>query len=626
MYLIPEPKALTIKEGFCYLPYCGTIKIAPSCPQRVYGFAKLLQEDITGGLEFSYGIVKGSKEGTINLSVRETLGSEHYLFHVSEEGVYIQGGDEKGLLHGVQTFRQILRQEGARIPCLCMEDYPSLPNRGFFYDVTRGRVPTLEWLKNLADTLSFYKMNQMQLYIEHSFLFSEFSEMWRDDTPLRAQEIMELDAYCMERGIELIPSLSTFGHLYKLLNTKKYRHLCELTDAGVKPFSFIDRMAHHTIDVSNEESFSLVRQMLAEYMPLFSSGKFNICADETFDLGKGRNKERASQEGVAALYMEYVEKLCGFLAENGRIPMLWGDVMLDFPEYAKRLPEGTVCLNWGYAYNQTEDSTRIYAENEVKQYVCPGVAGWNQLLNLQRNSYENISRMCEYGMKYKAEGMLNTDWGDFGHINHPAFSIPGLIYGAAASWNGGLPSYEEMNEAISSLEYGDSSGTLLKIAGRLGEQECFGWRNAVYWKEKGSKTDVSRKKEVIAEAAERVKIIPERNREIDVCVQELTGCTKFMDSTMRKRIYPYLLAAEGMKLFNRIGGIVVNAETESHVTEDVFQAAEELEKWYYKYKLLWHTVSRESELYRIGEVIFWYADYLRDLKGLQEEESYVVYR
>ena len=55
--------------------------------------------------------------------------------------------------------------------------------------------------------MAYYKMNQLQLYIEHTFLFRDFSEIWRDDTPLTAEEIMELDQYCLERGIELVPSL-----------------------------------------------------------------------------------------------------------------------------------------------------------------------------------------------------------------------------------------------------------------------------------------------------------------------------------------------------------------------------------------------------------------------------------
>src|SRR5699024_8016957 len=107
----------------------------------------------------------------------------------------------------------IIRQEGAVLPCLEIEDAPEIPNRGYYHDVTRGRIPTLSYLKHLADTLSFYKINQLQLYIEHTYLFEGLSEMWRDDTPLTAADILELDRYCRSLGIDLVPSLSCFGHL-----------------------------------------------------------------------------------------------------------------------------------------------------------------------------------------------------------------------------------------------------------------------------------------------------------------------------------------------------------------------------------------------------------------------------
>ena len=46
--------------------------------------------------------------------------------------------------------------------------------------------------------------------------------------PITPEEILELDAYCKERHIELAPSISTFGHLYKMLGCKQPNHLCEL--------------------------------------------------------------------------------------------------------------------------------------------------------------------------------------------------------------------------------------------------------------------------------------------------------------------------------------------------------------------------------------------------------------
>lgn len=597
------------------MPYTGQIVIKPSCSHEIYEAAQFLCSYIADYTGFAYEIKCGSSQGTFILEINDSLGAEHYSLDIENGHITITGGDKQGLRYGIQTIRQMLMQQGAVLPCLHIEDFPAMLNRGYFHDVSRGRVPTLSWLKSLADTLACYKMNQLQLYVEHSFLFSGLSEVTRDDTPLVAEEIMELDDYCSKRGIELIPALASFGHLYKVLSTKSFHHLCELSDVQQQPFSFQDRMAHHTIDISNEESFSLIKRLILEMMPLFKSKKFNICADETFDLGKGKNKERWEKEGTAGLYMEFIGKLCDFIASEGHIPMLWGDIMLAFPELLKQLPEETICLNWGYNKDQTEESTRIYANVGAKQYVCPGVGGWNQLINLHEAPYQNITKMCGYGMKYGAIGMFNTDWGDYGHINHPPFSIPGLIYGAWASWNRKVPSYEEMNRQISLVEYQDASQQLLLVTGELCEQSSFTWDDVVRFKElHDANTDEEEYRTFILMKADRLTTADTKKITIEACKRSLSECIAAMDSETRGRVKPYLLAADGLEILNEIGEILFLSFNGKQLSKKAWRLAKELEMWYYQYRLLWYEVSKESELYRISEVIFWYADYLRELQ------------
>lgn len=611
MYLLPVPRELVYQDGICELPYDCSIVIDLSCDLQVYETALLLKTSIEEDAGVGCTVERGVRTGTVILSETQDLTPCQYRVHISGRGIQISGGGSQGILYGVQTLRQILRQSGAAIPCMTITDWPDYAVRGFYHDAARGRVPNMSWLRQLVDILSFYKINQLQLYIEHSYLFSGLSEMWRDDTPLTAEDIMELDRYCMLRGIELVPSLATFGHLYKLLSTRQYRGHCELGDAGTSEFSFIDRMEHHTVDVCDQDAMEVICGMIGEFLPLFSSRKFNLCADETFDLGKGKNKKLAQKKGTDRLYMDYIKKLCRFVVQKGSTPMIWGDILLGFPQLASELPEETICLNWGYAPNQSEDSTRIYAEAGVHQYVCPGVSGWNQFVNLQRASYENISRMSSYGLTYGCEGMLNTDWGDFGHVNHPLFSIPGMIYGAAAAWNRqALPKYEEINRRISVLEYRDASGKFACITGELSEQECFGWRDAVFLKERWSKAGETTVRTELGKLKDRLEAQPEKDKRIRSCVRELKECTGAMDAGSRQRIYPYLVAADGIRIFNRIGKILLDA---FHNGQKAYETAEELETWYYHYRRLWRTTSRESELYRVGEVINWYADCLRDL-------------
>ena len=611
MHLLPVPKKIQIMQENYILPFQGEIVLEASCSASVYGYAVFLQRYLEQGTGFAYGITAASEKGPVVIREDVALSHQEYRLEIGEQ-IIITGGSSQGILYGIQTLGQILLQKGAALPRLVIEDWPDFESRGFFHDVTRGRVPKMEWLKQLADTMCRYKMNQLQLYVEHSFLFSGLSEMWRDDTPLTAEDILELDRYCVERGIELVPALSSFGHLYKLLSTKQYREFCELENAGTQAFSFIDRMQHHTLDVSNQEGIALIRRMIKEYLPLFSSKKFNICGDETFDLGRGKNRSRMEQEGKARLYMSYVGSLCRFIVEQGSTPMLWGDVMLEFPELASELPEKTICLNWGYDPKQTEDSARIYAGTGIRQYVCPGTAGWNKLVNLQEDSWENIRRMCGYGLKYRCEGVLNTDWGDFGHINHPPFSIPGLIYGAAASWNyGNVPEYETLNRDISLLEYRDGSGQMMKVTDLLSKQECFGWEDLVTFRERWYPAGDSVWREELEKRRERIAGFGEKQDAIGVCIRELSQCMGQMETERRKAVYAYLLAAEGMKLFNKTGWLLLQLADGNRNRAEMLQTANQLEEWYYRYRKLWRTLSRESELYRIGEIINWYADFLR---------------
>lgn len=622
MYLLPKPQKQEDLPGRYYLPVEGILRLSTACGMDSAADAQLLLEELEVSAGVGCSLEKGgAQEGaSCYLHIDREMKDQEYRLDILENHIAITGGDETGLLYGIQTLRQIIRQEGASLPCLRIEDAPLMETRGYYHDVTRGRIPTLDSLKQLVDKLSFYKINQLQLYIEHSFLMEGFSEMWRDDTPLNAGDILELDAYCISRRVELVPSLSLFGHLYKMLKTQTYAHLGEFPEKRNEPFSLVERMRHHTLNVTLEESFETVKKMIDAYLPLFTSKKFNIGADETFDLGKGAGKAMADEIGSNRMYVDFVKKVSGYLTDRGHIPMFWGDVICGCPELLGELPDEIICLNWGYAWNQNEDCTKALWEAGATQYVCPGVCGWNQFVNLMEASFSNISRMCSYGEKYHAVGVLNTDWGDFGHFNHPECSIPGMIYGAALSWNREEITMEEMNRRISLVEYGDTSESIMEAVSALCRQSTYSWGTAVCYQEIQTKvTDWSKEdlKRYRQECSEEPWKAGEKNLVIDACREKIKACTGRMDRETRKAVYPYLLMAEGMKLFNRIGYVAGSRDGDfaPEYEEDTASLACQLEQWFHHYKALWRKVSREAELCRIGHVVFWYADYLRGLNG-----------
>lgn len=640
MYLIPKPQQWYQKDGIFTIEYHKSIVLNDSCHTETYEDAKMLQESLKADTGFTLPVRRGTPNvGDICLQRADTMDEQEYTLLVRKEGICITGGSSCGIFYGIQTLRQIIRQVGCCVPYMIIVDHPQILHRGFYHDVTRGRIPTMEYLKKLVDRMAYYKLNQLQLYMEHTFLFQNFSEVWRDDTPLTAEDILELDAYCRSRYVELVPSIACFGHLYKVLRTKSYGHLCELEHRGEEPFGFVDRMRHHTLDVSNPESIQLVKSMIDECMPLFTSKHFNICADETFDLGKGKSAQLAEQQGTHRMYLDFVRELCEYVVSKGKIPMFWGDIICDFPEAIQELPKETICLNWGYDADWPEDSTRKLAEAGARLYNCPGVSGWDQLVNQIGVSYKNISRMCRYASAYGAEGVLNTDWGDCGHINHPEFGLTGMIYGAAFSWNLDIPEFEVINRQISKLAYGDDTETFVSVLSHISGCWKFTWRNAVDWMEQGrleksmtetsDGTEESDRDTAGQENADPATDCSQTEKTVDITLcseedyEELIGqleeikgelytSVSHLPTEQKPQVHAYLIAVQGMILLQKLG-MALSRGKKSDDTDRIerYALAQDLEYWLYDYKALWRSVSRESELFRIQDVICRYADWLR---------------
>ena len=612
MIVLPIPKKMEGGNAQFMLRKGSMIVLDASCPPGAFVYSQLLQEEIRTWAGLPVSIGRGTfRKGDVLLKMDEKLGDQHYTLEIREEGAFLCGGSLNALGWAVQTMRQIVRQSGGLLEQIAIDDEPDIKNRGFFFDITRGRVLSLETLKWLADAMAFYKMDQLQLYVEHTYLFRDLTEVWRDDTPLTAEEILELDQYCYDRGIELVPSLSTFGHLCKLLQTKTFEPMCELPESTGEAFSFRDRMDHHTVNVSNPDVLPMMKGLIGEYMNLFRSDKFNICADETFDLGKGRSKALAEEKGTGNLYMEYILELFRFLIENGKKPMFWGDIIAQYPDKCSLLPEQAVCLTWGYSATQSDQAVKILHDAGAVQYLCPGVCGWNTWINALPDSYENIRRMCSYGRQYGAVGILNTEWGDFGHINQPVFSIPGMIYGAVWSWGENVPDYQELNRQISVLEYGDVSGRLLSFLGRVNGQNIFKWYYAVSIKE-GMEKNIGKDKLSEIFWKEDLTKIPECNRNIQEMMRELCIISRSMDSRNRGILECIQVSMEATWVWNEVGMRLHRLQKGERPT-DGMEIAGELEKCLHSFQELWRRVGKEADLAKVSEVFYWYADVLREI-------------
>lgn len=613
--LLPVPTSCQIKDGSYRLPLFPCLTLDPKGDALSYRHAQHLKQQMQEILGATVSIQKSlARKGDIVLALTssdETVaGEEGYQLTISDEGVLLLFSHSHGLWNGMQTLLQILKQGHYELPHLEIIDAPALAYRGFYHDVTRGKIPTLATLFDLVDRMAHYKLNQLQLYVEHTFAYVGQEEIWAGEQPFTPDDLLALDAYCAERHVELVPSFAVFGHLYELLRSRKFSHLCEL-GPDQSSFSLIDRMQHHTIAVALEESLTLAAQMIEQVAPLFSSKFFNLCGDETFDLGEGQSKELAEQIGKGSLYTTFLLDLMKEVSRHGKTPMFWGDIIAKYPEQLEQLPADVICLTWWYGMEIPTAQIQTVAESGVTQIVCPGVGGWNRLSYSHASALVNMRGMIEAGLAAGACGVLNTDWGDFGHINSLSQAIPGMIYGAALSWHLD-PSLSDQTlcESISLLEYGDDSKTLVSLLYDIGCCELFEWRYLIAYLDYHD--NHHRNEAIYREVAEQVGKITfsqweQASLKAAAGYRQLCDLLPCVDQTRRGELVDMMLAAEGIQLLNAVSAWLSN----SYELMPLPVLSEKLMLWFDAFAARWRTVARESELFRIRQAIWqllWYLD------------------
>jgi hypothetical protein len=341
-------------------------------------------------------------------------------------------------------------------------------------DISRDKVPTMASLYALIDQLAEWKINQFQLYTEHTFAYHDHREVWAQASPMTGEEILALDAYCRERFIELVPNQNSFGHFERWLRLPRYKHLAEAPGGSKLPWgSWWDGPA--SLCPLDDGSLELVRGLYDELLPHFSSRMFNVGCDETWDIGQGRSREAAEAHSKERVYLDFLLKIHKEVAQRGRTMQFWGDIILHKPELICELPRDVIALQWGYFATHPYDRDGQYFKDAgIPFYVCPGTSSWQAFLSRTDNALANLKNAAENGLKHGAIGYLNTDWGDLGHHQCWSGSFIPLAAGAGFGWCVAATNDMDLLRAVDTHVFHDRAGVMAKLAYDLGNvyQRC----------------------------------------------------------------------------------------------------------------------------------------------------------
>ncbi|MCE9615541.1 MAG: beta-N-acetylhexosaminidase [Lentisphaerae bacterium] len=434
--LIPQPQRVQNRAGTLVIPSSGVIGIDAA---SLYPVARRAARRLP---RHTIASARGPGHDTLSFRFATGLRPGGYRLVLGTNAITIEAESPAAADYAVSTLFQILDQSpDRRLPCCRIEDWPAFPVRGVYYDVARGRVPTLTRLVEQASLLSTFKVNHLQHYIEHTFQFRGHPLIGRGASPLTPHDILQLDATCRDRHIELVPSLASFGHMATVLHHPPYRHLAEdwgenryLDPAAEKHASFQKRRAW-SLAPANPASYTFLEELYAEFLPLFSSRQFNVCCDETLDLCLGQSYPLARRRGKGRVYLDHLLKLRRLSRRHDKRIMFWGDIIHHYPERIAEIPRDVTVLDWGYDHRTRFDKVAAFQKAGLPFLACPGTSSWISLFPRLHEATAAIQGYTQAAVRHQALGVLNTDWGDDGHFNFMEYSWHGYLFGAEQAWN-----------------------------------------------------------------------------------------------------------------------------------------------------------------------------------------------
>lgn len=477
--LVPFPKEVHLEPGRFALDRSLFLEVSPEqgavvaeqlrAELQVAGFKPPTLRSLKGKSQ-RLRLAPKLRRGWNAPTLRPEAGVEDYVLEIEPEAITLAAAGPEGMLHGVQTLRQLIRANGrdGTLPCVSIRDWPSLRWRAFQDDLTRGPSSTLPNLQLQARLGSFFKLNIFTYYMEYQYAFAKHPVIGPGDGSLTPEELKALVKFGEPLHLNILGNQQSFGHFAAILAHPEYAALRE------KP---------HLLCPTNEATYRLLDDLYAEVLPLLPFPFFNVCCDETEGLGTGPSKPLADQIGVGGLYVQHIRRVHDLVKNKyGKRMMMWGDIILQHPDRLKEVPRDIVMLTWGYDPRPTfESQITPFAKSGYEFFVCPGVNNWSRVLPNFGAATMNIHNFVRDGVKHGAIGVLNTAWDDDGE-NFNAPNWHGIAWGAECSWNASATTPDDFNRRIGGALFGEKGDHFGQAIALLSLPGIGGMPNSEFWK------------------------------------------------------------------------------------------------------------------------------------------------
>ena len=303
---------------------------------------------------------------------------------------------------------------------------------GVMLDCSRYAVMNVPALNRFISLISKMGYNRFMLYTEDTYEIEGEPLFGYLRGRYTASEIKEIDEFCANLGVELVPCIQTLAHLNQIFTWQQYAAIRDVNDILL---------------VDDDKTYQLIDKMFYTCAQNFTSRKILIGMDEAHMLGLGKYLDKHGFTDRSKLFLKHLKKVCDIAQKYGFEPMMWSDMFFSLsfgkyyvyddqkiPDEVKALvPENVELVYWDYYTNTEEQYSAMLDKHQSfgrKFSFAGGAWKWetftpNNAVSIRRN--EQAFKALN---KHNVTDVIITLWGDNGNECPANAVIPTLFHAA----------------------------------------------------------------------------------------------------------------------------------------------------------------------------------------------------
>ena len=285
---------------------------------------------------------------------------------------------------------------------------------GVMIDMSRNAVMSLSGLKRFMTLLKKMGYNCLMLYTEDTYEVDGEPYFGYMRGRYTKAEMKEIDAFCAELGMTVIPCIQTLAHLNAIFRWSKYPNDCD-----------------DILLVDDERTYTLIDNMFKTLSECFVSRKIHIGMDEAHNLGRGKFLDKYGYEKLNSIMKRHLDKVMDIAKKYGYEVMVWSDMYFrswnngvariprcKIPEeIVKSVPKDIIPVYWDY-YQKNEEAYSGMIENHKqfsdKTWFAGGAWCWSGFIPFNKYTLETMIPALNACKKHKIRNVIMTMWGNDG--------------------------------------------------------------------------------------------------------------------------------------------------------------------------------------------------------------------